>query len=87
MANKPQLHRELIKAWADGAEIEVYNVSYGWLSIEHPEWNPSNSYRIKQTEETKYLSVSFEKCHAGKRVADNVCVKFINGEIASVSLL
>lgn len=88
MANKPHVHQELIKAWADGAEIEVYNVKEGWITTGNsPIWSPFNTYRIKPQEETKYLSVSFERCHVPQRCADNVCVKFINGEIVSIDLI
>ena len=41
-------HAELIKAWADGAEIE-YKSPYGWSPIEgrNPSWLDHSEYRIK----------------------------------------
>ena len=46
---KPHKHAELIKQWADGAEIEVYNYVDEIWEIEFPvEWNPNAEYRIKQ---------------------------------------
>jgi len=44
-------HAELIKAWADGAEIE-YKSPYGWSPIEgrNPSWLDNSEYRIKSEE-------------------------------------
>ncbi len=47
---KPHKHAELIKAWADGAEIEYFN-GYQWekWSVNaSPSWYENNEYRIKQ---------------------------------------
>ena len=46
---KPNKHAELIKAWADGAEIEVYQPAFGrWEEAEPaPAWHTSFEYRIK----------------------------------------
>lgn len=42
----PHKHAEVIKAWADGGEIEVK--SHGiWLPVVDPFWVPSCEYRIK----------------------------------------
>ena len=43
---KPNKHAELIKAWADGAEIEVKKPD-GWEIRFSPKWHPDNEYRIK----------------------------------------
>ena len=45
----PHKHAELIKAWADGAEIETKNenVVGGWVSQGKPEWHDDWEYRIK----------------------------------------
>lgn len=46
--NTPHKHAELIKAWADGAEIEVYNwFVEGWLKVENPVWMEDKEYRVK----------------------------------------
>lgn len=44
---KPHKHAELIKAWADGAEIEVCVGADEWWIELNPEWHPLVSYRIK----------------------------------------
>lgn len=40
-------HAELIKQWADGAEIEYKVHNGGWVALEHPSWEDRNEYRIK----------------------------------------
>lgn len=48
--NKPHKHAELIKAWADGAEIEYYaGVSNKWIRVDSPFWDENIEYRIKPT--------------------------------------
>jgi hypothetical protein len=45
---KPHKHAELIKAWADGAEIEFSESLYGdWIPTKQPEWSEKLNYRIK----------------------------------------
>ena len=49
---KPRKHAELIKAWADGAEIERYwtdskTGNQFWLIDNEPMWEEWEEYRIK----------------------------------------
>ena len=45
--NKPHKHCELIKAWADGAEIQRRKyASNEWVDTD-PHWNEDEEYRIK----------------------------------------
>lgn len=44
---KPHKHAELIKAWADGAEIEACVGPDEWWAEEQPDWHPNVAYRIK----------------------------------------
>lgn len=46
---KPHKHAELIKAWADGAEIEGFSeLDQKWkLFIGAPDWHDERKYRIK----------------------------------------
>lgn len=44
---KPHKHAELIHAWADGAEIEVFTKYGAWDYCENPCWSGKNQYRIK----------------------------------------
>lgn len=53
---KPHKHAELIKAWADGAEIQEYirpissNWEFEWTDNPNPTWERDNEYRIKPRE-------------------------------------
>ena len=50
MANTPHVHAKLIKAWADGAEIEYWDDWSGkWMQSASPNWVPKTKYRIKPT--------------------------------------
>ena len=40
-------HAELIKAWADGAQIECRSALGGWLYTSEPDWHENHEYRIK----------------------------------------
>ena len=42
---KPHKHAELIKAWADGAKIQLWWAD-GWVDSENPNWG-GEIYRIK----------------------------------------
>jgi hypothetical protein len=43
-------HADLIKAWADGAEIEWRGINGDWCSISGtPAWSIETTYRIKPT--------------------------------------
>lgn len=43
---KPHKHAELIKAWADGAEIECRDCRV-WYHTKDPRWQEDMEYRIK----------------------------------------
>ena len=44
----PLKHAELIKQWADGAQIEYYcNRVSQWQEVDHPVWTDYTEYRIK----------------------------------------
>jgi hypothetical protein len=43
---KPHKHAELIKAWADGAEIQCDGIQ-GWEDCPSPRWENCITYRIK----------------------------------------
>jgi hypothetical protein len=61
---KPHKHAELIKAWADGAEIEIYEISLDqWIPCFCPSWVEGCKYRIKPKPDTQYWVRVFE--HSG----------------------
>lgn len=51
--SKARPHAELIKAWADGAEIEYFDPFYElmWRPAGVPIWDPMHVYRIKPEKE------------------------------------
>ena len=46
MSNKHK-HADVIKAWADGAEIEYRSISGHWLPASTPTWCVSTEFRVK----------------------------------------
>lgn len=49
-------HSELIKAWADGAEIEYYDlIEKKWCLIMNPSWKSDLDYRVKEYYRTWWL--------------------------------
>ena len=58
--NKPHKHAELIKAWADGAEIEWVGATYNdgrkhWTDCKNPVWDEESEYRIKLEPRPDYV--------------------------------
>lgn len=51
--NQPHKHKDMIIAWANGAEIEFRDPAscMKWWSIAFPSWDPSMEYRVKPKEE------------------------------------
>ena len=43
---RPHKHAEIIKAWADGADIQVYYIDK-WIDATGPVWLEGYKYRIK----------------------------------------
>ena len=58
---KPHKHAELIKAWADGAEIECRGNDGNWFVAENPGWNPDREYRIKPMMRKYRVAQMFDK--------------------------
>jgi len=71
--NPPHKHAELIKAWADGAEIQFSaDKRLGWTDIKTPVWAPAyGGYRIKPTKSAK--DTKLEELEANMRkLADEI---------------
>ena len=47
-------HSELIKKWADGAEIQVRNPFNEWIDEKNPIWESWIEYRIKPEEKSDF---------------------------------
>ncbi len=56
--NPPHKHAELIKCWADGAEIEYYDPNTGyWYSSSAPLWSYNVEYRVKPQKSDKDIQI------------------------------
>lgn len=54
----PHPHAELIKAWADGAVIQVFILSLdSWVLCTDPVWCPATKYRIKPEDVSKFAGL------------------------------
>lgn len=57
-AKKPHVHAEVIKAWADGYEIEYRHDLFGlWRTAVQPSWIINTEYRVKPEPVVKYHGV------------------------------
>lgn len=52
----PRKHAELIKAWADGAEIQR-SVKWAWIDDPIPTWEDDEHYRRKPVPKADYVLV------------------------------
>lgn len=66
--NKPHVHAELIKAWADGAIIERL-LAAGWTVCSNPQWDQNATYRIQPPKKSPG-QVAFE-AYAGYYESDS----------------
>lgn len=57
---KPHKHAELIKAWADGAEIEYLDGDI-WMRTSDPSWSIHCVYRIKPEPKPDVIAVGIIK--------------------------
>jgi hypothetical protein len=60
--NPPHKHKDLIIAWANGADIEFDGTDDGWYNVKYPSWDDTLEYRIKSTKTP--LQIEIEKCEA-----------------------
>jgi len=57
---KPHKHAELIKAWADGAQIQCFDCNHGWKDLgEYFVWANDYQYRIKPEPKPDYVQYVF----------------------------
>lgn len=48
MSTTPRIHAEMIKAWADGYQIESFNTEHqDWFLNLDPNWSPDVEYRVR----------------------------------------
>lgn len=51
-------HADLIKAWADGAQIQYYRGVGNWEDIDNPNWLGVGEYRIKPMPKPDFYTYS-----------------------------
>ncbi len=51
--NPPHIHQKEIIAWANGANIEVYDDWDEWFPLEEPSWLPDLQYRVANPRKTE----------------------------------
>jgi hypothetical protein len=93
----PNKHAELIKAWADGAEIEVrYPNAVSWTLVQYPKWTESLEYRVKQKrpkeiEKLFYLHIDVEsnELRSKASLVKNIMMIFDGetGDLKSVEMI
>jgi len=65
---KPHRWAKEIKAWADGAEIEIYRHD-NWTVTDNPQWHPANEYRIKSQPKEDIIKMTC--CFCGQVIPYN----------------
>ena len=72
--NKPHKHAELIKAWAEGAEIEWYDEYHSqYFNCTNPNWRDNTEYRIKpKWEKRQEVPLFYERydCYIPQEIHD-----------------
>jgi len=72
----PHKNAEIIKAWADGAQIEYLGIGSAsvWESVTNPRWDGYGEYRIKPEPKPdvveQYVAKGYTK-YSGVRVAEH----------------
>ena len=56
--SKTHKHAALIKAWADGEEIEFKSEYDGWSHRPTPCWSPDEEYRINPTSNSRKAQIA-----------------------------
>jgi hypothetical protein len=78
---KPHKHAELIKAWADGAEIEAFDSCIdSWTKASSPSWGNQIEYRIKperKPDVVRYARIKeHHVCRDTREKSDNLKLTF-----------
>jgi hypothetical protein len=84
---KPHKHAELIKAWADGAEIEVFSLSTNeWVDAGNsPNWFTGANYRIKPEPKHDYYTKHI--AYKARIYSVKLCFDGETGELKSAEVL
>ena len=69
--NPPHKHAELIKAWADGAQIQSCSAHYDWRDTVNPSWIDGVEYRIKPEKSEREIQIE-ELEKQARELADKI---------------
>ena len=88
------IHAEVIKAWADGDEVELFLSSAGgWETVQDPSWSISLHYRVKPKNIVVYREARYDiftKCvyDFGDPLKPNIKYEFTpEGKLVSVEMI
>ena len=56
-------HADLIHAWADGAQIQLYTSAEFWEDTKHPQWHEDMDYRIKPEPKPDVVKIFYLESH------------------------
>jgi hypothetical protein len=86
-------HADLIKAWADGAQIQGKSEYVDWKDLRHPTWDKSWQYRIKpepKPDVVKYLICGLKSWVEVDDQVGHECIKIVidgKGKLKSAEVL
>lgn len=88
----PHVHAELIKAWADGAEIQWYDShprQHRWFDCgpNQPSWNEGVQFRIKPEPKPDYVYYASFRNAKGQRVLESYITSWRNDATDSLKLI
>lgn len=91
MTTTPHKHAEIIKAWAEGHQIQWQDCKQLWHDVKKPDWDVHTNYRVKPAEPEKSYPVTqmkMEDFNAALRRADarEGLALHVAGEIANAAL-
>lgn len=87
MAKVPHKHAKLIKAWADGAEIELLHGGV-WVRLDHPLWNENAQYRRKpESVVQRWLFTEHSMCRNPEVNPANLQLTFEDGKLIAAEVL
>jgi len=89
---RPHIHAEMIKAWADGAQIECQSADGRWVTLPTLAWDALSKYRIKPDPDVVlyYCEPHLRNSgHESKYDDDNLKVTFdgMTGKIKSAEVI
>lgn len=78
---KPHKHAEMIKKWADGAQIEFRWLDEdAWKVVSNPRWEDDCEYRIKPESKPDVIQFWCASCEPLKRPLNNNLKLTFDGE-------